>query len=74
MLAVICMTQLDEEHLADNSFSCQISIAMDNVCSDGITVVLGPVTIMALIIDASTMHWSVTGQLLCNVRVSMMSE
>jgi low-affinity ferrous iron transport protein len=68
------MTQLDEERLADNSSSCQISIAMGNVCSHGITVVLGPVTIMSLIIDTSTMHWTVTSQLLCNVRPSMMSE
>jgi low-affinity ferrous iron transport protein len=74
MLAVIGVTQLNEERVADNSFSCRISVAMGNFCSHEMTVILGAVTIVGLIIGASAMGWSVTGQLLCNVPPSIIES
>jgi low-affinity ferrous iron transport protein len=61
MLAVIGVSQLNEERVADNSLSCRISIAVGNVCSHEITVVLGAILIVGLITGASAMRWSVTG-------------
>lgn len=74
MLAEIGVTQLAEERVADNSLSCRISIAIGNFCSHEITVVLGAVMIVGLIIGASAMGWSVTGQLLCNVPPSIIES
>lgn len=74
MLSVIGVTQVSEERVADNSFSCRISVAMGSVCSHEITVVLGALTIIGLITGASAMRWSVTGQLLCNVPPSIIES
>jgi low-affinity ferrous iron transport protein len=74
MLAIVGVTQLDEERVADNSLSCRISVAVGNVCSHEITVVLGALLILGLISGASAMGWSVTGQLLCNVPPSIIES
>ena len=74
MLALIGVTQLDEERVADNSLSCRISVRVGNVCSHEITVVLGAILIISLIIAASAMRWSETGQLLCNVPPSIIES
>jgi len=74
MLALIGVTQLNEERVAENSLSCRISTAMGNFCSHELTVVLGVATIIGLIIGASAMGWSVTGQLLCNVPPSIIES
>jgi low-affinity ferrous iron transport protein len=74
MLAVIGVTQLEEERVADNSLSCRISIATGSVCAHEITVILGAVTIVGLIIGASAMGWSMTGQLICNVPPSIIES
>jgi low-affinity ferrous iron transport protein len=74
MLAVIGVSQLNEERVADNSLSCRISVAMGNFCSHEMTVILGAVTIVGLINGASAMGWSVTGQLLCNVPPSIIES
>lgn len=74
MLAVIGVPQLNEERVADNSLSCRISIAVGNVSSHEITVVLGAILIVGLITGASAMGWSVTGQLLCNVPPSIIES
>ena len=74
MLAVLGVTQLNEERVADNSLSCRISMAMGNFCSHEITVILGAVTIVGLVIGASAMGWNVTGQLLCNVPPSIIES
>lgn len=47
---------------------------MGNFCSHEMTVILGAVTILGLIIGASAMNWSVTGQLLCNVPPSIIDS
>lgn len=74
MLAVIGVAQLNEERVPDSSISCRISIAVGNVCSHEITVVLGALTIVGLIVGASAMRWSVTGQLLCNIPPSIIES
>jgi len=74
MLAVIGVEKLKEERVADNSLSCRISVRVGDICSDEITVVLGAITIVGLLIGASAMGWSVTGQLLCNVPPSIIES
>ena len=74
MLAIVGLPELDEERAADNSLSCRVSIAMGSICSHEITVVLGVLTIIGLIIGASAMHWSLTGQLICNVPPSIIES
>jgi low-affinity ferrous iron transport protein len=74
MLAVIGVTQLSEERVAEHSLSCRISITMGRVCAHEITVVLGAILIVGLIIGASAMRWSLTGQLLCNVPPSIIES
>ncbi|KAH6680173.1 Low affinity iron permease-domain-containing protein [Halenospora varia] len=74
MLAVIGVEKLKEERVADNSFTCRISVRVGDICSHELTVVLGAITIIGLIIGASAMGWSVTGQLLCNVPPSIIES
>ena len=74
MLALIGVTQLDKELVADNSLSCRISVAVGKVSSHEVTVVLGAVLVVGLLIGASVMGWSVTGQLLCNVPPSIIES
>ena len=74
MLAAIGVEKLNEERIADTSFTCRISVRVGNFCSHELTVVLGAITIIGLIIGASAMGWSVTGQLLCNVPPSIIES
>ena len=74
MLAIIGVHEIKEERVVDSSLTCRISVKMGNVCSHEITVVLGGALIIALIIGASAMRWSVTGQLLCNVPPSIIES
>jgi len=74
MLSLIGVTEFTEERVVNKSLSSRISIAMGNFCSHEMTVVLGAVTILGLIIGASAMNWSVTGQLLCNVPPSIIES
>lgn len=74
MLAVIGVEKLEGERIADNSLTCRISVRVGNICSHELTVVFGAVAIVGLIIGASTMRWSVTGQLLCNVPPSIIES
>ena len=74
MLAVIGVEKLKEERVADNSLTCRISVRVGNICSHELTVVLGAIAIVGLIIGASAMGWSVTGQLLCNVPPSIIES
>ncbi|RFU32992.1 hypothetical protein B7463_g3356, partial [Scytalidium lignicola] len=73
MLATIGV-QLNEECVADNSLTVRMSIAMGDISSHELTVVLGVATIIGLIIGASATGWSVTGQLLCNVPPSIIES
>ena len=74
MLAVVGVEKLKEERVADNSLTCRISVRVGGVCSHEFTVVLGAISIIGMIIGASAMGWSVTGQLLCNVPPSIIES
>ncbi|KFZ00966.1 hypothetical protein V501_10309 [Pseudogymnoascus sp. VKM F-4519 (FW-2642)] len=74
MLAVIGVTQLNEERVAADSLTYRISVKMGDFCSHELTVVLGAIVILGLVIGASAMEWSVTGQLLCNVPPSIIES
>jgi low-affinity ferrous iron transport protein len=74
MLAVIGVEKLKEERVADNSLTYRISVRVGDICSHELTVVLGAVTIIGLIIGASAVGWSVTGQLLSNVPPSIIES
>jgi low-affinity ferrous iron transport protein len=74
MLAVIGVEKLKEERVTDNSLTYRISVQVGNICSHESMVVLGAITIIGLIIGASAMGWSVTGQLLCNVPPSIIES
>lgn len=52
----------------------RISLSMGQVCSHESTVILGFLTIIGLVIGASAMGWSLTGQLLCNVPPSIIES
>jgi low-affinity ferrous iron transport protein len=66
--------ELNETDVIDHSLSYRLSIAMGNVCSHELTVVLGMITIVGLIIGSSAMKWSTTGQLLCNIPPSIIES
>jgi len=74
MMSLVGLTHEVEERVADNSLSCRISVKMGNLCSHEWTVVIGALTILGLIIGASAMGWSITGQLLCNVPPSIIES
>ena len=73
-LALIGVTELGEELVEDNSFSCRVSIAMGDWCSHEWTVILGFFVVVGLIIGASVVHWSLIGQLFCNVPPSIIES
>jgi len=74
MLAAIGVTTLQEEQVADHSLTCRISVRVGDFCSHELTVVLGALSIVGLLVGASAMRWSVTGQLLCNVPPSIIES
>lgn len=74
MLAVVGVEKLKEERVPDNSLTCRISIRVGDVCSHKLTVVFGAISIIGMIVGASAMGWSVTGQLLCNVPPSIIES
>ena len=74
MLAAIGVSHIPEERVADNSLTCRLSVSLGNILSHKLTVVLGDISIFGLIIGASAMRWSLTGQLLCNVPPSIVES
>jgi len=60
-----------EQGLLAGNLTERISLRMGAVCSHEYTVILGVVSIVGLVIGASAMRWSLTGQLLCNVPPSI---
>jgi low-affinity ferrous iron transport protein len=53
------------------TMSRRVSDKMNKICGHELMVILGVVVILGLIIGASAMGWSETGQLLCNVPPSV---
>jgi low-affinity ferrous iron transport protein len=56
------------------SVSERASKAIANFCSHEAMVVAGVLLILGLILGASAMHWTLTGQLLCNVPPSILES
>lgn len=54
-----------------NTINYRLSSAMGRICAHEITVILGIVVVIGLIIGASAMKWTTTGQLLCNIPPSL---
>lgn len=73
-LAVIGVEQLKEERVADRSLSYRMSIRVGYICSHEWTIVSGVILIFGLVIGASVMRWSVTGQLFCNIPPSIIKS
>ncbi|KAH7084858.1 Low affinity iron permease-domain-containing protein, partial [Paraphoma chrysanthemicola] len=63
----------DEDH-PGHSLSHRISLTMGYFCSHRWTVVLGVILVFGLIIGATAMRWSETGQLLCNIPPSIIES
>jgi low-affinity ferrous iron transport protein len=73
-LAVLGVESLDEERVTAQSFSYRVSVRVGYFCSHQWMVVSGVVLIIGLIIGASAMRWSETGQLLCNIPPSIIES
>ena len=56
------------------SMSQRLSAKMSAVCSHEATVILGVLCIIGLIVGASAMRWTLTGQLLCNIPPSIIES
>ncbi|POR35252.1 Low-affinity iron/zinc ion transport protein fet4 [Tolypocladium paradoxum] len=63
-----------KEHVQDKSLTYRLSMTMGVVCAHEITVVLGVVLIIGLLVGASAMKWTTTGQLLCNIPPSIIES
>ena len=48
-----------------------LSCRLSQICAHEYAVVLGVVTVIGLLVAATAMKWSVTGQLLCNIPPSI---
>lgn len=53
------------------SVNYRLSNAMGVICAHELTVILGVVVVIGLIVGASAMKWTTTGQLLCNIPPSI---
>ncbi len=60
-----------EQGMLERTLTERISLRMGAICSHEYTVILGVVSIVGLVIGASAMRWSLTGQLMCNVPPSI---
>lgn len=58
----------------NKSLSQRISITVCNFTAHQMTVVIGFISITGMLIGASVMHWSLTGQLICNVPPSIIES
>ncbi|KAK3944997.1 Low-affinity iron/zinc ion transport protein fet4 [Diplogelasinospora grovesii] len=56
------------------TISQRLSMRMGAVCSHPATVIVGVLSIVGLIIGASAMKWTTTGQLLCNIPPSIIES
>lgn len=65
---------LGEETLNKVSLSSRVSKTMNRICSHRYMVLSGLATAVILIIAASSLQWSFTGQLLCNVPPSIIES
>jgi low-affinity ferrous iron transport protein len=74
MLAAIGVSHISEESVADDTLTCRLSVWLGNMLSHGSNCRVGVINIFGLISGASSMRWSLTGQLLCNVPPSIVES
>ena len=74
MLTIAGMEQPAGKQVTSFSLTGRISIAIGNFCSHEYTIVVGVASILGLVIGASAMGWSLTGQLLCNIPPSIIES
>ncbi|KAK9366680.1 Low affinity iron permease-domain-containing protein [Lipomyces kononenkoae] len=60
-----------EDEVQESGFSYRISAAVGWFCSHEVVALFGAMVMLGLLIGASVMKWSTTGQLLCNVPPSI---
>ncbi|SCU82306.1 LAME_0C00562g1_1 [Lachancea meyersii CBS 8951] len=74
-LGLHCPDELFVDHKkAKSSFSLKISNAINRACSSQLCVLASISTIIGLIIVASALRWSTTGQLICNTPTMIIEE
>ncbi|KAF3044950.1 low-affinity Fe(2+) transport protein [Didymella keratinophila] len=73
-LAVLGVESLSEERVTAQSFSYSVSVRVGYFCSHQWMVVSGVVLIIGLVVGASAVRWSETGQLLCNIPRSIVES
>ncbi|KAK9374341.1 Low affinity iron permease-domain-containing protein [Lipomyces chichibuensis] len=71
MFEIIDITPPVEDEIQDSGLSFRISATVGWFCSHELAVVLGTTVMIGLVIGASVMKWSTTGQLVCNVPPSL---
>lgn len=57
-----------------NSMNYRLSDKMGIICAHEMTVILGIVLVVGLVIGASAMRWTLTGQLICNIPPSIIES
>ncbi|KAK9387645.1 Low affinity iron permease-domain-containing protein [Lipomyces mesembrius] len=74
MFDIIGASPPAEEEIQYSGLSFRISASVGNFCSREFVVVLGTTVMIGLVIGASVMKWSTTGQLLCNIPPSLIES
>lgn len=62
------------EHVQDKTVTYRLSMTMGVICAHEITVILGVLLVIGLLVGASAMKWTTTGQLLCNIPPSIIES
>ncbi|KAI5457559.1 putative low affinity iron transporter [Mariannaea sp. PMI_226] len=70
----LVLERTDTDDLGTNSLNYRLSAAMGIVCAHEITVLLGIVLVVGLIVAASAMKWTTSGQLVCNIPPSIIES
>lgn len=63
-----------EKQAQKTTISQRLSARMSRICSHPATIVIGFLSIIGLLIGATAMKWTMTGQLLCNVPPSIIES
>ncbi|RFU76469.1 low affinity iron transporter [Trichoderma arundinaceum] len=63
-----------EKTKVDYSINYRLSDKMGFICAHELTVILGIMLVIGLVIGASAMRWTLTGQLICNIPPSIIES
>lgn len=70
----IGLPALEKTKVNYNSINYRLSNKMGIICAHEITLILGVLLVIGLIIGASAMKWTLTGQLICNIPPSIIES